>query len=119
MYLYQFVHTTKVPLTPNAAAFTYVQHSFLSDHNTKAPCCFIRYLNKEFIIAARLALYERSGTRCVLDKQMNHWQLDLGAATTKSTASPQKCFSSCVVKVHLSVQKQPPFLSWQETTHFC
>lgn len=33
-------------------------------------------------------------------------------------ASLQKCLSSCAVRVHLSVQKQPWVHSWQETTHF-
>lgn len=61
-------------------------------HNTRAPCSFIRCLNKELIITVKLALYECSGTHRVLDKQMNHQQLDLGAPATKSTREPAEMF---------------------------
>lgn len=77
------------------AVCTSVQHSSSveqSDHNTSVPCCFIRCLNKELIITANLALYENSRTHCVLDKQMNHRQLDLGTGTTKSTSEPTEMF---------------------------
>ena len=62
------------------------------DHNTRAPCSFIRCLNNELIITVKLALYECSGTHRVLDKQMNHRQLDLGAPATKSTREPTEMF---------------------------
>lgn len=39
-----------------------------------------------------MALYECSGTHRVLDKQMNHRQLDLGAPATKSTREPAEMF---------------------------
>ena len=77
--------------TANMAACTNVRHSS-SDHYTRAPCCFTRCLNEELIITANLALSESSRTRCVLDKQMNHRQLDPGTGTIKSTSEAIQMF---------------------------
>lgn len=73
------------------------------------------YIFDHLLLLRALPGPEGSGTHCNLNKQMNHCLVRaLELKQQSQQARPQKCFSSCVVKVHLSVQKQPPLLFMPE-----
>lgn len=85
----------------------------------KRLCRFTRSPDQEFITVEESSLYERSGTRCDLDKRSARSQRLEPEQQSQLNEARRNVLPSRAVKAHLSAHKQPRFHSGQGATDSC